>query len=917
MSNSLGTLTLDLIAKIGGFTAPLTEAERKAKSSMKGISNAAKDGSKSIETMGKVADVAKLAIVGVVTAAATLGATKLIEVQRQFDVLNAGLVTATGSTQGAAEAFGILQQFAATTPYSLNQAVEGFNKLVNLGLTPSEAALKAYGNTAAAMGKDLNQMIEAVADAATGEFERLKEFGIKAKQNGDTVAFTFQGVTTKIGNNAAEIEKYLIKIGEVNFAGAMDRRAKTLDGALSNLGDTFDNLFLTISQSGFGEILAEGVGVATNSIQGLIDSLKSGEIRAELGGLATAFSIFGDDAKGDIQGIMSATSDMRKALGIDSDAMIERLNTLGNAWQDFRAIVQTAATLAAASVEKFRTGEDQSANIQQSLEGIKAVADSRRDAVKSGFDLAKNIKEGDDILNEIAKEAKAKDASDKLVKFGLNKGKGSTSQSSSDAKKAEDELKKAQSQFKSLQDLASTETEKANKSLDERLKLIGRFATKGSAEYTKLTDWAIKENKRQLDEEIADNKGRENQFNDQLSMLSDFSRSAQEILNEKLVSDKANLETSFIGEKDAELKRNQLRLALEKQYNHDSAEILIKREQERTAILQGLQDKRDATSFGETNAITGALGGSTQAGINQNVFSIQQQVMRDVEAEQNKMRDDMAAADRQAANEKIALIRQVGDAEIQDAQRTSAAVLDTRAALLSAGTAIEDGIAQSLTKAIIAGDSLSESLRSAALSGVETLLQSMIKIGIQTLVNAAMGTAATAAQVAASSAAAIELALVWAPAEAAVSLATGGSNAIGAASGIVSTHALSTALALGFADGGYTGAGGKNDPAGIVHKGEVVWSQDDIRRAGGVNNVEAMRLGMRSMMQNDKGMNAMRQNSQMQQMQPSSNNVSMSNKIINLIDPDLLGDYLKTNAGERVLVNTISRARSQVNQVLQ
>ncbi|WP_374290217.1 hypothetical protein [Paenirhodobacter enshiensis] len=47
--------------------------------------------------------------------------------------------------------------------------------------------------------------------------------------------------------------------------------------------------------------------------------------------------------------------------------------------------------------------------------------------------------------------------------------------------------------------------------------------------------------------------------------------------------------------------------------------------------------------------------------------------------------------------------------------------------------------------------------------------------------------------------------------------------------------------ALGFASGGYTGAGGKNDPAGIVHKGEVVWSQRDIAKAGGVGVVEAMR----------------------------------------------------------------------------
>lgn len=45
----------------------------------------------------------------------------------------------------------------------------------------------------------------------------------------------------------------------------------------------------------------------------------------------------------------------------------------------------------------------------------------------------------------------------------------------------------------------------------------------------------------------------------------------------------------------------------------------------------------------------------------------------------------------------------------------------------------------------------------------------------------------------------------------------------------------------GFADGGYTGKGGKYEPAGIVHRDEIVWSQDDIKRWGGVNLVESMR----------------------------------------------------------------------------
>lgn len=45
----------------------------------------------------------------------------------------------------------------------------------------------------------------------------------------------------------------------------------------------------------------------------------------------------------------------------------------------------------------------------------------------------------------------------------------------------------------------------------------------------------------------------------------------------------------------------------------------------------------------------------------------------------------------------------------------------------------------------------------------------------------------------------------------------------------------------GFAYGGYTGPGGKFDMAGVVHAGEVVWSQEDIKRWGGWQSVDAMR----------------------------------------------------------------------------
>jgi hypothetical protein len=73
-----------------------------------------------------------------------------------------------------------LTEFASTTPFQLDTVVESFIKMQALGLNPTEDALRSFGNTSAAMGKDLMQFIEAVADASVGEFERLKEFGVKS-----------------------------------------------------------------------------------------------------------------------------------------------------------------------------------------------------------------------------------------------------------------------------------------------------------------------------------------------------------------------------------------------------------------------------------------------------------------------------------------------------------------------------------------------------------------------------------------------------------------------------------------------------------------------------------------------------------------------------------------------------------------
>lgn len=342
----------------------------------------------------KAAGAAAAAVVSLETAKQVFSA--LVDSQRNFDKLNSGLITMTGSAENAAKAFSVLQQFAKETPYGLNQAVEGFTKLVALGLNPSKEALISYGNTAAAMGKDLNQMIEAVADASTFEFERLKEFGIKSSQQADTVSFTFRGVTTTVKKNSEEIQKYLLNIGNTDFAGAMETRSKTLDGQLSSLADSFDGLVLAVAQSGFGAAVGEQAATAEDAITELTDAIASNEIVATLQDWVTLFNEsfkFISDALNDLAYDTEDKSvDMSDSLGTIPDAIREWLPEIQRIAKDmyveFQAIDMQAALLAQSIKAAFTPGETAEGTYAAGQAAIQFFKDTER---------AKNKAEADGI----------------------------------------------------------------------------------------------------------------------------------------------------------------------------------------------------------------------------------------------------------------------------------------------------------------------------------------------------------------------------------------------------------------------------------------------------------------------------------------------------------------------------------------
>lgn len=300
---------------------------------------------KDVNSLTTVAKKATAAVAGLVSTVS--GLNKLVNVTRQTDILSASLLTMTGSAENAKLAFGEIEKFAKNTPYALNQSVEAFTKLVSLGLTPSQKALVSYGNTASAMGKDLNQMIEAVADATTFEFERLKEFGIKTKQEGDQVKFTFQGVTTTVAKSSAAIEGYLQGIGDNNFAGAMANRMATLDGALANLSDSWDGLFRAVSSEGAGGLIEEQVRGATAAIDELNASISSGQALGLINAWGNEWQGTTEDIKSAITEVQLFINEKLLEFGLTAE---ESSSLMSDAFWQFPANVRAAVQVATVEV---------------------------------------------------------------------------------------------------------------------------------------------------------------------------------------------------------------------------------------------------------------------------------------------------------------------------------------------------------------------------------------------------------------------------------------------------------------------------------------------------------------------------------------------------------------------------------------
>ena len=207
---------------------------------------------------------------------------QFIDTAAEFERFQTILVTTEGSSEKAKKSMDWVSTFASKTPYELSKVTNAFVKLRGYGLDPTKGLLQSIGDASSGMGKDLNQVVEAMADAVVGESERLKDLSITTKTVGNEIQYMYtnkQGfgeILTANKDDRAGIQAVIQKIFNEKYGGSMIRQSKTWSGMLSNLSDHWYQFKLSIMN-------AKAFDFLKDKLYGIIQHLnklkESGELK--------------------------------------------------------------------------------------------------------------------------------------------------------------------------------------------------------------------------------------------------------------------------------------------------------------------------------------------------------------------------------------------------------------------------------------------------------------------------------------------------------------------------------------------------------------------------------------------------------------------------------------------------------------
>lgn len=204
-------------------------------------------------------------------------AKEVIKVRGEFQKFEAVLTNTLGSKSAALIALGRINEFAKSTPFGVSELTNSFIKLANRGVEPTLREMRAIADLSATLGKDFDQVIEAILDINNPE--RWKEIGVKAETAGNKVKLSFRDATIEVDRTVRGVTDAVTALGEMNgVAGSTEAISGTLAGKMSNLSDAWDQFLNTVGQGNEG-ILSDAISLLNQAIEAATKLLSSKETR--------------------------------------------------------------------------------------------------------------------------------------------------------------------------------------------------------------------------------------------------------------------------------------------------------------------------------------------------------------------------------------------------------------------------------------------------------------------------------------------------------------------------------------------------------------------------------------------------------------------------------------------------------------
>ena len=242
-----------------------------------------------------------------------------------FEKASVSLSAFTGSMESAKAKFWELNALEDKTCQSTDKLAKAFVILGKYGLDNSSKALTSYSQIAVALNKTVEEVANAVGNASQGQFKSLKELGIQARQEGDQIILTYQGVTTAIGANTGELEKYLQKLSDDNFSGILEEKTKTVEGAMNRMKNAWGTLQTVLfnADTPFGKFFVNGLNEITEFINSAISLIQTPEIQQVFTEVCDTLK---DTAKNLLDGLADITDTF---LGENCDTWQKRWTEIG------------------------------------------------------------------------------------------------------------------------------------------------------------------------------------------------------------------------------------------------------------------------------------------------------------------------------------------------------------------------------------------------------------------------------------------------------------------------------------------------------------------------------------------------------------------------------------------------------------